>query len=74
MSVPQKYDAKDLLSENCDKGRFSFRLAVRADKASPLEIAPERPQAGRLTFVEDFILEHSLHGLQTNSIGIAGSF
>jgi hypothetical protein len=74
MECPPKMRRKGHLSVGSNKSGSLHRRAARADKANPLEITPERPRASRLTFVEDFTLEHSLPGLQITSIAMAGSF
>ncbi|MGA2569158.1 MAG: hypothetical protein ABSF23_01440 [Terracidiphilus sp.] len=75
MSVPlKKAPQMTIYLQASNKSRSSFRRAARADEADPLKIMPERPRTSRLTFAEDFILEHSLPGLQINSFEMAGSF
>lgn len=73
MSVPKKCNAKDHLFAIRNKGRSSLRRAARADEANPLEMRPGKPRTNRLTFVEDFVLEHSSRGLQFTSIEMGGS-
>jgi len=73
MSVLIQCDAKDYLSVNRNKRRSLHRQGL-ADKANPPEIASERPRAVRSTFLEDFTMEHSLHGLQIASVAMAGTF
>ena len=74
MNLLKKCDAKNRLSAIRDKSRPSFRPVSEADRANHSEIKPDRPWAGRLTFVEDFMLEHSLHGLHITSIEICRHF
>jgi hypothetical protein len=73
MSVPKQCDAKDHLSVARNKSRSLHRRAL-ADKASPFKIASERPPAEKSNFAEDFIMEHSLPGLQITSNEMVGSF
>jgi hypothetical protein len=42
--------------------------------ANSPETKPNGPRASRLTFVEDFLLEHSAPGACITSIEISGSF
>jgi hypothetical protein len=74
MTLLKKCDAKNRLSANRNQSRHSFRPVGQADRANPSEIKPDGPRASRLTFVEDFTLEHSLPGLYITSIEISGSF
>jgi hypothetical protein len=74
MSVSKNCDAKVHLFASRNKNRSTFNRAARADEANPREITRERPRASRLTFVEDFMLEHSLPSMQITSIGMSGSF
>ena len=74
MSLLKKCDVKDRLSASRNKKRHSFRPAEQALKVNSSETKPDGPRAGRLTFVEDFTLEHSLHGMYLASIEIAGIF
>jgi hypothetical protein len=55
------------------KRQGSFSLVEQPDRANSSEIKPAGRWA-RLTFDEDFTLEHSLPGLHTTSIEISGSF
>ena len=74
MSVSKNCDAKVHLFAGRDKNRNKFSRAARTDEANPRENTHERPRASRLTFVEDFMLEHSLPSRQITSIEMSGSF
>lgn len=52
----------------------SFSPVEQPDRANSSAIKPNGPWESRLTFVEDFTLEHSRLGLNTTSIEISGSF
>jgi len=52
------------------KRQGSFSPVEQPDRANSSEIKPDGPWASRLTFDEDFTLEHSLPGLHTTSIEI----
>ena len=59
------------------KGTLSFQLGEPNDGddvADSLETRPDGPRTSRLTFVEDFLLEHSAPGGCIASIEISGSF
>jgi hypothetical protein len=62
MSLLKKCDVNNYLHASRNQSRQSFVQARHADKANSLEIKPCGPRTSRLTFVEDFILEHSLRG------------
>jgi hypothetical protein len=74
MSILKQCDAKDRLSVARNKNRRLHRRTVRHDHAEPSEIKPNKPWMNRSIFLEDFVVEHSLHGLQVTSIEMAGSF
>jgi hypothetical protein len=46
----------------------------KAGGVKSLEIKPDKPLVGRLTFVEDFTREHSLSVLHIAPIEIPGTF
>jgi len=74
MSLLKKCVVKNRLSSSRNESRHSLRSVGQAGRANPSEIKPDGPWAGKLTFVEDFTLEHSLPGLHIASIEISGSF
>jgi hypothetical protein len=74
MSLLKKCDANKRLPASGNKSQHSFRQVRDADSANPSEIKPDGPWASRLTFAEDFTLEHSHPGLHITSIEISGSF
>jgi hypothetical protein len=57
---------------------LQVQLAVRPveqnDRTNPSKIKPDKPWKGRMTFVEDFIVEHSVPGTPVTSIEISGHF
>ena len=59
MSLLKKCDVNNRLPASRNQSQDSFGLARDADIANSSEIKPDRPRASRLTFVENFILEHS---------------
>ena len=74
MSLLKKCDANNRLSARRNQRRPSLRPMGQAERANPSEVDPDGPGASRLTFVHDFILEHSLRGLQITLFEISGSF
>jgi hypothetical protein len=74
MSVSKNCDAKVDRFADRNKNRSTFRQAVRADEANAYENTPERTRASRLTFAEDFMLEHSLPSMRITSMEMSGSF
>lgn len=70
----KKCDTRNRLSSSSRKGRNSSWKVGQAPIAKCSEILPNGPQATRLSFLEDFALEHSLHGQRITAIDIAGIF
>jgi len=62
MSLLKKCDVNNRLPESGNESQHSIGPARDADKANSSEIKPGRPRASKLTFIEDFILEHSRPG------------
>jgi len=73
-SLHKTCDANKGLPVSRKQSRTSFRPVGQAHQASSSEKKPDMPWVGSLTFVEDFTGEHSLPGLPSISIEIAGSF
>lgn len=61
----------DQITKSGNKARSSFGPASKNDWAKSAEIEPKRLR-DRLTFVEDFTLEHSLPGRQIKLSEIVG--
>ncbi len=74
MSALNKYAAKDYLSAPGTPSRSLLRRTPTAHYVRALELKPEISWAKRPAFLEDFIVEHSLPGLEITSIEMAGSF
>ena len=74
MILAKKCTTRNRLSTGSEKSRYSSRNVGQAPRADCSEITPDGPQATRLTFLEDFTLEHSLHVLRIPLIEIAGIF
>jgi len=62
MSLLKKCDVNNRLPESRIKSQHSIGPVRDADKANSPEIKPDEPRTSRLTFVKDFIQEHSLPG------------
>jgi hypothetical protein len=73
MSVLKKCDTQVHLLVSRKQDRSLFRQAL-SDQADPFEIASQRYPAEESAFAEDFMTEHSLRGVQINSMEMAGSF
>jgi hypothetical protein len=74
MSAPKKCTANDHLFASRNKVRNSRRRAARVDQANRLQIASPTPRTNGLTFLEDFVLEHSLRGLRITSVEMGSNF
>jgi hypothetical protein len=74
MSLLKKNVVNSRPSASRNQSRDSFRPAGQASRTNTLEIKPDGRWAGKLTFVEDYTLEHSLPGRHITSIEISGSF
>jgi hypothetical protein len=74
MILSKKCETHNPLSVDSEKSRHPSSNVVQAPKASRSEITPGGRQATRLTFLEDFSIEHSVRGLRITTIEIAGIF
>ena len=74
MSLPQKCDTGDRLSSSPEISRHLSREVGRAQIARSSEIMPDGPHSTRLSFLEDFTLEHSLNEVRIKTVEIAGIF
>jgi len=62
MSLLKKCDVNNRLPASRDKSQDSFGQARYADEANSSQKKRCGARESRLSFVEDYILEHSLHG------------
>ena len=62
MSLLMKCDEKNRLPESGNKSQHSFDPVRYADEANSSQKKRGGARASRLSFIEDYILEHSLHG------------
>ena len=65
MDFLQKCDASNRLSSNRNTSQNSFRPVSQADRTNSSLIEPDGTKVKRLTFAEDFMLEHSHSGQHT---------
>jgi hypothetical protein len=73
MSLAKTSDKRDRLSTGRSRNQHSFRPASMADRASGSGIETDGARANRLSFAEDFMLEHTNSGLHITLIGMAGA-
>jgi hypothetical protein len=78
MGLVNQCDTRSRLSAGRNKSQHAFRPARQADRVSVDGIEPNgtRPggvRANRLTFAEDFMLEHSGTRLQFALMGMTGA-
>jgi len=73
MDFLQKCDASNRLSSNRNTSQNSFRPVSQADRTNSSLIEPDGTKAKRLTFAEDFMLEHSHSGQHIDLTGILAS-
>lgn len=62
MSLLKKCDIHNCLPASGNQSLHSYWPMRDADKVNTSKIKPGGPRTSRLTFIEDFILEHSLRG------------
>ena len=74
MSLLKECVANNRLPARCARSWHPVRPAGQPCAANSSQIERDAPWAGKLTFVEDFTLEHSLFGPHFASIEISGSF
>lgn len=75
MSLPlKKCDTLNRFSSSSRKNRNSSQRIGQGPTAECPEIVPNRLKATRLSFLEDYTLNHSLHSKRIAMIEIAGIF
>ena len=72
MSILKNYDARARLTVGRGKSQYLSRPAGQTGKVNSSGEEPEKPQVNRLTFAEDFTLEHCRSGRRIAVIGIWG--
>lgn len=73
MNLAKQCDTRSRLSTGRNKSEHSFRPVGQADRATSSGIEPDGTRAKRMTFAEDFMLEHTHSGLRIAVIGMAGN-
>ena len=74
MSILKNYDARARLTVGRGKSQYLSRPAGQPRKVNPSGREPEKTQVNRLTFAEDFMLEHSHPGRRIALMGMADSY
>jgi hypothetical protein len=72
MSILKNYDARARFSVGRSKSQHPCRSAGQPGKVNSSGAGPEKTQVNRLTFAEDFTLEHCRSGRRIAMIGIWG--
>jgi len=73
MDAPKKCDTRNRLSAGRNKGPRSFRASDSAERTSASAMDTEGNRARRLTFAEDFMMEHSANGKRVAVVGVKRS-
>jgi len=73
MPLLKQCDARNRLSAGRIKSQHSYRPAEQVDRASSSVVEMDRTRANRLTFAEDFLLEHSHSGRHITVVEISAS-
>jgi hypothetical protein len=74
MSIPQRHEIRDRVSEDSEKDSCwstTIGLASRSDRSDTMH---DDFLSTRSTFLEDFTVEHSDDGMRTEVIELAGIF
>jgi hypothetical protein len=74
MSHTNHCNARKGVSVGRTSGQHSLRSGNKNDGANPSRLGQDATKTKRLTFVEDFMLEHSHSGLLIAMIKNAGSY
>jgi hypothetical protein len=73
MDALQKCETRNRLSAGRNKSRRSFRAADQNDRDLASSADRDENSVHRLTFAEDFMMEHSFTSLRLTVVGIRGS-
>lgn len=71
MSLAKKCDTRDRLSAGRVRSQHSFRPTSHSDRAKSAGIESDGAREKRMSFAEDFLLEHTNSGLRIALIGMA---
>lgn len=73
MSLAKKCDIRDRLSAGRSRSQHSFRPVIQAERADSSAIEQDGLRPNRLSFTEDFMLEHTRSGLRVAMMGKSGN-
>jgi hypothetical protein len=73
MSLATKSDKRERLSAGRSRSQHSFRPVSHADTANSTGIEMDEARSSRLSFAEDFMLEHTRTSLRISLRGMAGN-
>jgi len=73
MGLPKKCDTRYLSPATPNESRSSFRNGGQANESTLFKTEPDAIRAKRLSFAEDFLLEHSSSNLRVAMIEILAS-
>jgi hypothetical protein len=73
MDSPKKCDTRNRLSSGRKKSPRSFRAVDSTERASASAMDKDGNSARRLTFAEDYMMEHSANGPRVAVVGVNGS-
>jgi hypothetical protein len=72
MSLAKKCDTRDRLSAGRARSQHSFRSTSHSDRVNSTEIETDGARGNRMSFAEDFLLEHTNSSIRIGLIGMAG--
>jgi len=73
MSLASTSDKRDRLSAGRNRSQHSFRPVSKAERVSASNNESDGARARRLSFAEDFLMEHTHSGLHITVVGMAGA-
>jgi hypothetical protein len=74
MGLANKRDTRIGFSAGRNRNQHSFRQVDQADRVNTSAVEADEARASRLTFIEDFMLEHCHRGLHIAILEVAGSY
>ena len=74
MSLPQRHDIRDCVSEESEKNRHWSTTVGLASGAERSDITRDESLLTHLTFLEDYTVEHSTYGIRIEVIEPTGIF
>lgn len=73
MDTLKKSDAMNRSSASRSKNQHSFRAVRQTETSLTSVTGPEGARTSRLTFTEDFMMEHSASGIPVALLGVGAS-